>query len=144
VRTALSSAGVSVLENEIRRWDTPEGPIAIVGLADTWTRTPELGRTLAAVPLDVPTFVLVHEPDIFPEVPPRVAVTFAAHTHGGQVSLPLLGALIVPSRFGKRYAAGHVNEGGRDLFVTTGIGTSILPVRFGVAPEVAIVTIRAH
>ena len=57
------------------------------------------------------------------------------------MDLPLLGRLVVPSRYGSRYAAGEVEEGGRRLFVTTGIGTSILPVRFGVPPEVVILTV---
>jgi uncharacterized protein len=49
----------------------------------------------------------------------------------------------VPSHFGQRYAAGHIVEQGRHLFVTTGLGTSILPIRFRVPPEVAILTLRA-
>ena len=73
----------------------------------------------------------------------RVSLALAGHTHGGQVNLPLLGRLIVPSHYGQRYAAGHIVEQGRHLFVTTGLGTSILPVRFGVPPEVAILTLRA-
>jgi len=57
------------------------------------------------------------------------------------VNLPLLGRLIVPSRFGERFAIGHVREEGRDLFVTPGIGTSIVPVRFRVPPEISILTV---
>jgi len=67
----------------------------------------------------------------------------AAHTHGGQVKLPLIGTPIVPSYFGPKYTAGHLFEAGHHLFVTTGIGTSLLPVRFRVPPEIAIVTIVA-
>ena len=57
------------------------------------------------------------------------------------MNLPLLGRLIVPSRFGERFAIGHVREEGRDLFVTPGIGTSIVPVRFRVPPEISILTV---
>jgi predicted MPP superfamily phosphohydrolase len=49
----------------------------------------------------------------------------------------------VPSAFGQRYAAGQIVENGRHLFVTTGLGTSILPVRFGVVPEIALLSLRA-
>ncbi len=69
---------------------------------------------------------------------------FAGHTHGGQVYFPLLGSLIVPSRYGQRYAIGHIVENGRHLFVSPGLGTSILPVRFLVPPEVSVVTIRSE
>ena len=71
-----------------------------------------------------------------------MALTVAAHTHGGQVSLPLIWPLIVPSVYGQRYAAGVVEEGGRHLFVSPGLGTSILPVRFRVPPEISIVEIE--
>jgi uncharacterized protein len=85
--------------------------------------------------------VLTHNPDVFVRVPPRVLLTLAAHTHGGQVNRPFFGRLIVPSQFGERFAIGHVHEDGRDLFVTPGIGTSIVPVRFGVPPEISVLTV---
>src|SRR5437867_6614445 len=88
-----------------------------------------------------PVLVLMHNPDLFPEVPERVSLTLAGHTHGGQVDLPIAGRLIVPSRFGQRYAYGLVEENGKKLIVTGGIGTSILPVRFRVPPEVVILTL---
>lgn len=58
--------------------------------------------------------------------------------------LPLVGRLIVPSKFGQRYAAGLIHEDGKTLFVSTGIGTSIIPVRFLVPPEVSILDIRSQ
>ena len=89
-----------------------------------------------------PVILLTHNPDVFPLVPDRVALTLAGHTHGGQVRIPLVGRPIVPSRFGQRFAAGHIVEGGRHLYVATGVGTSILPVRFRVPPAVTILTVR--
>jgi uncharacterized protein len=144
VRRALQSAGITVLENESARIDRGADSVWVVGLADAWTRPIDLPRAFGSVPEGACVLAMVHEPDVFPRLPSRVAVTFAGHTHGGQVRFPLIGALIVPSDYGQRYAAGHVVEGGNDLFVTTGVGTSIIPVRFGVPPEVAIVTVRAR
>jgi uncharacterized protein len=60
------------------------------------------------------------------------------------VALPLIGRPIVPSRFGQRYAIGHIVENGRHLFVSPGIGTSRIPVRFGVPPEISLLTIRSQ
>ena len=57
--------------------------------------------------------MFTHNPDVFPDVPERVALTIAGHTHGGQVALPLVGRPIVPSQYGERYASGHVRESGR-------------------------------
>ena len=102
----------------------------------------DVSRALSAVPSDATRIIaLTHNPDLFPQVPARVTMTLAGHTHGGQVRLPFWGSPVVPSRFGQRYAAGHVIENGRHLFVTTGIGTSIIPVRFGVPPSIALLTL---
>jgi predicted MPP superfamily phosphohydrolase len=70
--------------------------------------------------------LITHNPDLFPEIPARVSLTIAGHTHGGQVNLPFFGRPITPSQLG--YAAGHFVEQGRHLFVTTGIG-SVLVIR---------------
>ena len=68
---------------------------------------------------------------------------FAGHTHGGQLWLPVFGYPAIPSSYGQKYAAGHVRDFGVDMFVTTGTGTSILPFRFLVPPEIAVITINA-
>ena len=142
VRLALEQADVRVLEDTAASINTPNGPVWVAGVSDLWTGRHDLSAALASVPPDgVPVLLLTHNPDIFPDVPARVTLTLAGHTHGGQVRFPLVGAPIVPSRFGQRFAAGHVVEGGRHLFVATGIGTSILPVRFRVPPAVTILTV---
>jgi predicted MPP superfamily phosphohydrolase len=68
----------------------------------------------------------------------------SGHTHGGQVWLPVLGTPIVPSSFGQKYAYGHKRENDMDIFITTGIGTSILPIRFMMPPEIAVLTLNAE
>jgi hypothetical protein len=78
-----------------------------------------------------------------PTLPHGFSLPIAGHTHGGQVKLPLVGRPIAPSDHGQRYAAGHVVENGRHLFVLTGIGTSIVPVRFGVPPEVSMLILTS-
>jgi predicted MPP superfamily phosphohydrolase len=91
---------------------------------------------------DAPVILLVHEPDVFPQVPDRVALTVAGHTHGGQVRL--LGyAPFVPSRYGDRYVYGHIVEEGRHLIVSGGLGCSGMPVRFGSPPEIVMIEISA-
>jgi predicted MPP superfamily phosphohydrolase len=97
--------------------------------------------TLAKLNDDAPALLITHNPDLFPLIPPRVCLTLAGHTHGGQVAIPFVGRPIVPSRYGERYAIGHIQEHGRRMFVTSGVGTSIIPVRFRVPPEVVFLTI---
>ena len=142
VRSALEQNGIRVLEEQAARYQTPSGAFWFAGVSDFWTGRHDIGAALSAVKADgAPVVLLTHNPDLFPLVPDTVALTLAGHTHGGQVRLPIVGRPVVPSRFGQRFAAGHVVEGRRHLFVATGVGTSILPVRFRVPPAVVMLTL---
>lgn len=140
VRRAFEDAGIPVLDDEAVRvtqfW--------LVGLGDWWEAPPDIPKALASIDDDAPAIALTHNPDVFPTVPSRVLLTLAGHTHGGQVRFPFFGAPVVPSRYGKRYAHGHVVEDGRHLFVTSGLGTSIIPARFRVPPEIALLRLSAE
>lgn len=140
MREALRAAGLTVLENDAVAVELRGRRLWTLGVADLTTRTPSL-QAVDAVPVEGPLLLLAHNPDVFPAVPARVALTLAGHLHGGQVNLPLLRDRAVPSRYGARYRTGHVEEDGRHLFVTRGIGTSRLPVRLFAAPEIAVLTI---
>lgn len=107
------------------------------GLADCNMRRPDVDKALENA--GNPVLVITHSPDIFPQVPERAALMLAGHTHGGQVALPWLGALLVPSVFGKRYEGGLTAENGKRLLVSRGLGTSLLPVRFNCRPEIVVV-----
>jgi len=85
--------------------------------------------------------MLVHEPDIFTEMPERVALTLAGHTHGGQIRIPGLWQRWTPSAYGARFAYGHIVERDRHMIVSGGIGTSAVPLRIGVPPEIVRVTL---
>jgi predicted MPP superfamily phosphohydrolase len=143
VARALAASDIRVVEETAVRLDTSVGPIWMAGISDLWMGRHDITAALAATRDDgAPIVLMTHNPDVFPDVPTRVALTLAGHTHGGQVRLPFLGRPIVPSQFGERYAAGFVTEGGRHLYVATGIGTSILPVRFRVPPSIVVLTVE--
>lgn len=147
---AMTEHGIRVLHNESVRLETGHGPVWLAGLGDQlafapaknrgWRRragSHDLAATLAPVPKDAPTILLAHEPDVFPRVPDRVALTLSGHTHGGQIRL--FGySPIVPSA--RRYAWGHVREH-TDLVISGGLGYSMIPVRFGMPPEITVVEI---
>jgi predicted MPP superfamily phosphohydrolase len=143
VRRALESVGIRVLENDTARVERNNQTIWLAGLGDLWTSKPDIQGTLSKITDRNPIIVLTHNPDVFPQIPSSVALTLAGHTHGGQVCLPIIGRPQVPSDFGQRYAAGHIVENNHHLFVTTGIGTSIYPVRLGVPPEIVILTLTS-
>jgi predicted MPP superfamily phosphohydrolase len=152
---ALEAAGIPVYQNKAVRIEKNGQPFWIAGLGDQWAFWPrgsslppwkirlyegidDLPGTLRQVTDDAPVILMAHEPDIFPDVPARVALTVSGHTHGGQVTLAGY-APVVPSRFGRRYVYGHVIENERHLVVSGGLGCSGLPVRLGCPPEVVVV-----
>ncbi len=142
LRPLLEAQGIRVLDDEAWVVQARGTQFCVLGLAEEQVRKRTPNEELALAPAGMPLLVLVHEPDIFPDLDARVSLTLAGHTHGGQVRLPFFGPPFVGSRYGARYAAGHVVEHGRQLFVTTGIGTSVWPIRFGVPPEYVILTLR--
>lgn len=142
ITRAFEGAGLVVLENRAVRVESGGRAFWLAGIADLWTRKPDIEGTLKQVTDEEPVLLFTHNPDIFPDVPPRVSLTLAGHTHGGQVNLPLIGRPVVPSRFGQRYAFGHVVEQGRNLYVSGGVGTSIIPARFRVPPEIVVLSLE--
>ncbi len=152
VRNALAGVEIPVLENKAVMLNARGQRFWLAGIGDQlayrlghgrFRGVDDLPGTLAQVGTDDPVLLLVHEPDIFPRVPRRVALTLAGHTHGGQIRLPLIWPAFVPSEFGARYAYGHVVEDGRHLIVSGGLGTSSIPARLGVPPEILQVELGA-
>jgi uncharacterized protein len=152
VRAALADVRIPLLENDAVLLGEPGQKFWLAGIGDQLAQPVGHGRfrgvddlpgTLAQVRTDDPVLLLVHEPDIFPRVPARVALTLAGHTHGGQIRLPLIWPAFVPSRYGARYAYGHVVENNRHMIVSGGLGTSTIPARLGVPPEVVHVELGA-
>ena len=135
VRTAMESVGIRILENEAVR----AGDLWLAVVGDRASARDDVSRALDAVPEGAPVLVATHSPDVFPEIPARVSLTLAGHTHGGQVNLPWLRRLWTPGRYADRV----VEEDGKVLFVHPGIGTSTFPVRLGAPPEVSVLTLRA-
>jgi len=134
VAHAFVGAGIPVLQDGA----VEVAGVWIVGLGDWWEARPDIAAALSGVDAKAPVIAFTHNPDVFPLIPSRISLTLAGHTHGGQVRFPFWGAPVVPSHYGQRYAHGHVVEGGRHLFVTSGLGTSIIPARFRVPPEIAL------
>jgi uncharacterized protein len=141
----LEKQGVTVLKNEA----VLRGPLAIGGVDDDFSGHDDVEATFTGLDkLPSPLRILVsHSPDVVPELPSPVTAVFAGHTHCGQIALPLIGELSYVSRYGDRFACGDISDlhekGWRQrVFVGAGLGTSILPLRYGAMPDAWLVTLR--
>lgn len=143
IEAELRRSSTPVLDNNAVRVPRPGGPFWIAGLADMASKRvwPSVPTALRKVPPDEPAIVLTHWPDPFVHVPARVALTLAGHSHCGQVDLPVIGRLVAASPGSRRWPCGLYDVGGRQLFVTGGLGTSIIPARFRAPPEIVILTL---
>lgn len=143
MKDALDKAGIIVLSNESVQVPFGNGDhFWLAGIGDYKTGYPDIKAVMKNIRSDKrPAIALTHIPDIFSILPARVALGIGGHTHGGQISIPFYGPLLTNSEFGQRYAGGVVREGIKTFFISRGIGTSILPVRIGVPPEINILHI---
>ena len=144
VQKALESEGIMVLEDKSVAIQKEKCKFWLAGISDYWKGPHDIDKALHQIPELDPIMVITHNPDIFPLLPNNVTLTIAGHTHGGQVYIPGVGRPIVPSEHGERFAIGHIEENGRHMFVSSGLGTSIIPIRFLVPPEVSILTIHSQ
>lgn len=140
VGQALEQHGIRVIENGAIPLSTASGKIWLVGIGDDMTGHAHPDKAIAAAPADARLIVMMHDPANAPDLPPQTLVAFAGHTHGGQVRLPFFGALITPGRAPRQHAYGWIPDVPAPTWVTSGVGTSILPVRFNCPPET--VTLR--
>jgi predicted MPP superfamily phosphohydrolase len=145
VRSALAGVRMPVMENDAVLLGEAGRRFWLAGLGDQlayylgpsrFRGVDDLPGTLAKIRTNDPVILLVHEPDIFTQVPARVALTLAGHTHGGQIRLPMLPPVWAPSSYGARFAYGHIVERERHMIVSGGLGTSVVPLRLGVPPEI--------
>ena len=139
---ALATRGVAMLHNRYLRLTAPDLDVYLAGVDDFTEGDPALDRALADIPHDAPTILLSHNPDILLDAHiAQVDLVLAGHTHGGQIVLPILGAVHTQSEFLRRHeVSGYLRRGNTQVYITRGIGEGI-PLRFGAAPQVTLITV---
>jgi len=145
VLAQLRAAGLATLRNAAHLLQVGDTALWLAGVDDVWERHHDLDATLAAVPLDEPVLLLVHEPDLADQVarlPHRILLQLSGHSHGGQVNLPFLGPPILPW-LGSIYPAGlqNVRDSTLQVYTNRGVGLIAPPVRFNCRPEVTFLTL---
>ena len=148
-RKAFESIGCTFFVNQHTVLTIGGERLVVAGLDYQWDGNPDAVKMLAGVKQDDPVLALVHEPDFFDELAsmhPRV-MQFSGHTHGGQCRVPLIGYAPVKVKYGQNYIKGLYEMGVAEgpqakLFVSSGIGTVGVRVRFACPPEIAVLTLR--
>ncbi len=126
---AFENVEITVLENSHKDFDK----FSVAGIEDLQTGNPNIEQAVSGV--NAPLILISHTPDIIEKIPDKVDLTLSGHTHGGQIVLGK--PLVVPSNFGTKYADGWFSE--ERLYVSKGLGTSILPLRFNCFPEITVI-----
>lgn len=139
---ALERAHIRVLENANMFLERNGARLYIAGVADPWSPHADLDLALHGIPRGACTILLAHLPDYFVEsAGDRVALQLSGHNHGGQIKLPVLGAVLVSSRFGRRYVEGFFKRNGSLMYVSRGLGGKP-PIRWGSKPEITVLVLR--
>ena len=141
IKPILNNTKIKLLEDESIFLSHNNVKIRICGTKDWWHYDVDTKKLLGVI--NEPTILLSHNPDIFPEVPSKVALTLCGHTHGGEVSFPILGSPFVPSVYSNKYSKGHIIENNKHMFVTSGIGT-LSRFRLFNPPEIVILNLYSQ
>lgn len=143
VAGAFHDAGLQMLRNQALALERAAARLWIAGIDDAWAGTADLPHTLRRVPAGEATVVLVHEPDVADYVARfPVDLQLSGHSHGGQVRLPGIGPIILPS-MAQKYPEGLNRVGNLQVYTNRGIGVIAPPVRFNCPPEVTLITLRS-
>lgn len=134
--------GINVLNNEVASLDINGEKVNIWGIEDLWlNRRVPLENTYNLIENKRNIIAITHNPDSLLTAPDGIAVMFAGHSHGGQLNWPIIGPFAPFND--PRFMDGHAVVDGKHVYVTSGVGTSVLPLRFRVPPEIAVITLNA-
>ncbi len=153
-RRKFPQAGLRLLDNDRVFIDAqgqvtnnvPTEGICLGGVGDLWEDKVDFEAACALAPQDMPRIVISHNPEaaeLSAAGQCRIDVMLAGHMHGGQVALPLVGAILVPANYGNKYVSGWAQGPHFPVYVTNGIGMTVLPVRYGPRPEISRFVITA-
>ena len=150
LRTAMRTAKVTPLVNEVASVRIGTTDIRIAGLDDMNNGWPELKAVASAVRQDDFVIFLSHSPEIIPEALNTVSgdkhrnwydLGLFGHTHGGQISG--LGQLLGISKVSGRYERGWIVENKINMLISQGVGTSVLPMRLFCRPQIHLITVKS-
>lgn len=146
-RNIMELSNFTVLLNESRLIRKNDGSyISLLGIDDRMLGKPDLAQAMKQVPKSSFKLLLSHAPDVADDASTyQIHWQLSGHSHGGQVKIPFIGALVVPP-FAQNYPEGYYAIGDNndlELYVNRGIGTTRLPFRFMAKPELTVFTLNS-
>ena len=137
---ALTNASIPVLNNRNIKLNLQNKDVYVAGVSDYDTDKPDVKKAFEGI--QSPAIFVTHSPDVFDALEENFDIAFAGHTHGGQIVLPFLGALAINTDSGRKYTYGRFDKNDKTMIVSSGLGSSVIPVRFNNLPEIVVVSIR--
>jgi predicted MPP superfamily phosphohydrolase len=146
VLKALNECGIEILINASKKISFKNGYFYLIGVDDPWTKRDNLKKAMSKANKENSFKILLsHSPDIISKAKEeKIDLILAGHLHGGQITLPFFGPLWVPSRYGSKYLKGLFKENSTYLYVNSGVGTSILPLRINSSPEISLIILKRY
>jgi len=144
-RKLLQESGVNIFINSAEKIQIADQHVWLVGVDDPYRGRDDLKTALAGTDDGAPKVLLAHAPNIFPEaISRKVDLLLVGHTHGGQVRLPFVGALVIPGQgFLPKWDYGMFETGKTTMIVNSGLGESDLSIRINNRAEIVLVTLNA-
>lgn len=144
VRPHLQRAGISELANEFREIRRGASTLSVAGVDCMYMGKDRLGAVLEGLPEEGAAVLLAHEPDfaLSSAATGRFDLQLSGHSHGGQVRLPLFGALLYPRHSGT-YPDGLHESRGMHVYTSRGLGTVLSRLRANCRPEISVLTLRS-
>jgi uncharacterized protein len=141
VHRELERVGIRVLNNEVARIETGKKAVQLWGIEDLWKNRRVPSEAFDALAEKRNVIAITHNPDSLLSAPPGLSIMFAGHSHGGQINFPIFGPFAPFND--PRFMDGYAAVDGKHVYVTSGVGTSVIPLRWRVPPEIAVITLNA-
>lgn len=135
-------SGINVLNNEIVEIPVNGQTLRVWGIEDLYRNRKVPLDPFALLPEKKNIIAITHNPDSSLQTPEGFAIMFSGHTHGGQLNWPIFGPKAVFND--PRFMDGHAVVDNKHVYVSSGVGTSVIPFRFRVPPEINVITLNSN
>jgi len=144
IRESLLKHGVKVLENRAEKFELGQQYIWVLGVDDPYLGRDDIQQAMTDVEERPPKILLAHAPGIYERaINSKIDLVLVGHTHGGQIRIPLIGALVAPGQgLFPEFVYGLYTTGSTKMIISNGLGESVLPIRFNASPEIALITLE--